>query len=312
MNNSLNKTRLLGLTFGLGLFCIAAPNEANAQSILYICGDQKGNAGLAFDHGLIDYVESQYPAGSLEGVVSYSSAPGTGTSTQGLYDPNDTNVALSFNFDDFDCVIISSTVSVHFVDQLHDDLNLSNTNLLVFSEESLVALHMVENSVSFMDPADSVFTGGSQQAITQNYFNGGSVLSYGDNYWNGAGQAEVFAWKDETSRDNDNTGFFFSYDEGDVVDSGLDEFTMAGDRVFFGLSEGVDTPNPLGSGVWTDLNGDGVVDDAENFDPNVHLTATGKNLLDQALGIHVVPEAGTTTLSLLTMLLVVGRRRRQD
>ncbi len=33
---------------------------------------------------------------------------------------------------------------------------------------------------------DSVFTGGSQQTITQNYFSD-SILSYGDNYWNGTG-----------------------------------------------------------------------------------------------------------------------------
>lgn len=311
MKTFLTTNRLLGLTFGLGLFCAASQDEANAQSILYICGDQKGNAGIAFDHGMIDYIEAQYSGGTLEAAVSYDVAPGTGTSAQGLYDPNDTNIALTYAFDDYDCVILSSTVSIYYVNQLMDDLNISNTSLLVMSEESLEALHMVENSVSFMDPEDSVFTGGSQQQITQNYY-GTSILGYGDNYWNGAGQADVFAWKDAASNTADTTGFFFSYDEGDVVDSGLDEFTMAGDRIFFGLSEGNDSPNPDGSGVWTDTIDNDVVDDSENFDPDTHLTATGKALLDQALGLHVVPEAGTTTLSMLTMLLVVGRRRRQD
>lgn len=309
MKTSLTTPRLLGLSFGLGLLCTAAP-EAKAQSILYICSDQKGNAGLAFDHGMIDYIQTNYIGGSFEAAVSSEVQPGANNSTQGLYNPDDTNVALSYTFNNIDCVIISSTVSTHYVAQLMNDLNLSNTNVLTMSEETLVALHMVDNAASFTDPADSIFTGGSQQAITQNYYLGQSVLGYGDNYWNGAGQADVVAWKDAASNTADTNGFFFSYDEGDVVDSGADEFTMAGDRIFFGLGEGDNSADIDGSGVWTDTIDNNAVDDSENFDPNTHLTATGKVLLDQALGLHVVPEAGTTTLCLLTMLLVVGRRRR--
>ena len=76
------------------------------------------------------------------------------------------------------------------------------------------------------------------------------------------------------------------------------------------MIEGVSTTET--SGVWTDTIDNDLVDDSENFDPNVHLTAQGKLMLDQALGIHPVPEPGTATLSLFAMLLLTGRRRRKN
>ena len=297
-----SKPRILGATLAVGLFSFVSAQNADAQSILYICGNEKGFAGEAFDHGLIDYLETTYSGGTVTPTLS-SDTPTGMTSAQGLYDPEDPAVAQTFSFNDFDCVVLSSTVSTHFVTQLMTDLNASSTNILVMSEESLVPLRMVENTVSFMESATSVFDGVSQVEITN--YPGESLLSYGTNYFP---EAEVFASKDAASDAAGEEGFFFTYEAGETVDLN-DPFTFVGDRTFFGLSEGTN-PGGSPSGVWEDLNGNNMVDDAENFDPNVHLTADGKALLDQALAIHVVPETGTTMLSMMTILLIGARRRR--
>jgi len=277
----------------------ALPERADAQSILYICGDQKGNAGIAFDHGLINYITSKYTGGTL--TATLSSDVGV-PSPQGLYDPDDPSVSQTYDFDTFDCVILSSTVVNHYVAQLMTDLKATTTSLLIMSEETLVDLRMVDNTFSFT-PTDSVFDGSSQVQITN--YPGNSVLSFGDYY----PEAAATAWENAGASGAGDRGFFFSYAQGQTVDALDVPYTMAGDRIFLGLSEGEAVPGSP-SGVWEDTILNGVVDDSENFDPDVHLTAAGKSMLDQALGLHVVPEAGTTTLCLLTVLLIGGRRRR--
>lgn len=295
-----SKSCCLGFTTGLGvLSLLVVPERAPAQSILYICGDQKGNAGIAFDHGLIDYIASEYAGGTVTPTLSSD----TGVpSLQGLYDPDDPSMTQTYDFNTFDCVIMSSTVVNHYVAQLITDLKATTTSLLVMNEESLVDLRMAENTVSF-STTDSVFDGTAQVVVTN--YPGNSVLSFGDYF----PEAAATAWEDAAANAGGTRGFFFSYDEGVTVDAADVPYTMAGDRIFLGLSEGENIPGTP-SGVWADTIVNGIVDDSENFDPNTQLTAAGKTMLDQALSLHVVPEAGTTTLSLLTILLVGGRRRR--
>ena len=291
--------RVLGCLLAFACLPLAAP-RAEAQSILYICGDEKGYAGLAFDHGLIDYVRSYYTGATLTPTLSDE----VGASPQGLYDPDNPAVTQSYDFDTFDCIILSSTVSLHYVPQLMTDLNNTTTSLLVLSEESLVDLRMVENSVSFAEQT-TAHDGNSQIGITN--YPGQALLGFGSNYWP---EAEVYAWQDGASNTGGVNAFFFGYEAGDTVDSGPDTFTMRGDRTFLGLSEGTNVSTTTTSGVWTDTIDNDLVDDAENFDPDVHLTAEGKAMLDQALGIHPIPEPHATMLALLAAALWAGARRR--
>jgi uncharacterized repeat protein (TIGR01451 family) len=236
--------------------------------VLYFCGNQKPADADAFDHGMIGYLTS---LGNTITPALTQNVAGLG-----LFNPMTMAPTGITNFNDFDAIIISSTVETSYSAALADSLR--HTRLPVYNSNLFMNTDINISSNAYYDNTNSAYSGTTVVPITQyasvNPTGGASYVYSADYYSN----AHVSLWLNATAFTNQNRGVLYYYNSNDA----LPNPTMAtplnnhGRRVFFGLDFNSIYANPT--------NGGALPSPASAwFNPYVHLTADGKRYLDSAL-----------------------------
>ena len=249
--------------------------------ILYICGDDKPYDGDAWDHGWLEYLNAINGSKVLTPVFSKADANGIG-----LYDPNNTNTALSINFNDYDLIIVSATTEGRLSTDIIDSLAITpvsvlNSNINIYNDLGMTAS---EASTAWQTNA---FVDNTTAENIYNFNNkinpwSSQVFLTGDYHAN----ADVYLWEGAGDQAAGIEGVLFNYTSDDVLPS----IASHGNRVFLGYhmngfygndENGGTLPTP--SSAW--------------FEPAKHLSLIGKTYFDSALILASVNCAITPTTS---------------
>ncbi len=247
--------------------------------ILYICGDDKLYDGDAWDHGWLEYLDAINGNKVLTPVFSKVDASG-----MGLYDPNNTNTALSINFNDYDLIIVSATTEGKLSNDIIDSLAITpvsvlNSNINIYND---LGMTVSEADVAWQTNA---FTDNTTVESIYNFNNkinpwGSSVLLTGDYHAN----ADVYLWEGAGDQAAGIEGVLFNYTSDDVLPS----IPSHGNRVFLGYH--------MNGFYGNDVNGGTVPTPSSAwFEPAKHLTLVGKTYFDSALILASANCATTTT-----------------
>jgi uncharacterized protein YjdB len=228
--------------------------------ILYLCGNDKPYDGMAFDHGIIEYIMANN-AGAVMPVLTKDDA-------QGFYDPM-TNTPITIDINNYKIIIVSATtegwLSQNVINQLKGfSGNILNMNYLIQQDLGLTTTETYSYQTS-------AYYNNTQQFEIYNYDNPGSYYTpviTGGNYISQGVGSLWFAANSVSGRVN---GMQYN-----IKAHSIPNFSSThGNRIYLGLHMNGLWASPRTGYVYPPVSAD--------FHPAKHLSMQAKVIFDQAL-----------------------------
>ncbi len=278
-NGSMGDTAII--SWRNGLLCmdtayydapVACSNDSIACNILYLLGEYNPVDAYAFDRGMMAYLDSVNQGALIDAALTKNSGAGLGT-----FDPDNTTMPITVDFDLYDMIIISSSTSGHTKTELVDTLKNTTKPILLMNRSLVADFGMAATPGSANADQDFVYVDDTNTETVYNHNNlyatYDDVISHAD-YYN---LADVYLWANMNAMTADQDGSYFKYDRGEPL-PGMSG--TQGIRVYLGLHHDGTYENPVNTTMPAPLEA--------WFKPAQHLTTQGKQYLDEALLLTAV------------------------
>jgi hypothetical protein len=246
---------------------IACSNDSTNCDVLYLRSSAYGSDGVAFDNGLIDYINQTNGNKLVDQVLVQPDVTGDGT-----YDVNSPSTAVTVNLNDYGLIVIAPSTESLIAPDFALLLKDFSGSILNMNGKFITDLAMAAGSATSYNQINAYTDDVTSEDIYafNNLYNTQSPIISSGNF---DAEADAYLWANENDASSGINGVFFVYGNDDAL-PGVS--TSHGRRVYLGYN---------GSGLYDNSFNNGVlpVPAASKFDPIKHLTVVGKDILDQAL-----------------------------